>query len=200
MVRLPAKQHGAPRRDASSRVSRCQFPIVSSVRFEAASPASRPHGVCVKSITVHCVSNCWPTSDSRHGIGNSTNAAPPTIGGDCVTENGVQTHPPHGNVPAGALKNSGQATGDATLIKTSPDGKGFFASALTVIAVGIACCLLLSLADVYDGEYLRGEYLPYFVLLGFSEAWLSGMFTTLFAVYRPDLLADAEGTPFAGRK
>lgn len=78
--------------------------------------------------------------------------------------------------------------------------KGFFASALTVIAVGIACCLLLSLADVYDGEYLRGEYLPYFVLLGFSEAWLSGMFITLFAVYRPDLLADVEGTPFAGKK
>ena len=78
--------------------------------------------------------------------------------------------------------------------------KGFFASALTVMAVGAACCLLLSLADVYDGEYLRGEYLPYFVLLGFSEAWLSGMFTTLFAVYRPDLLADVEGTPFAGKK
>lgn len=70
--------------------------------------------------------------------------------------------------------------------------KGFFASALAVMSVGAAACLLLAIAGAYDGEYLSSEYLPYFFLLGFSEAWLSGMVTTLFAVYRPDLLADAE--------
>lgn len=68
--------------------------------------------------------------------------------------------------------------------------KGFFASALAVLAVGLASCLLLSLAGAYGGEYLSSEYLPFFLLLGFSEAWLSGMVTTLLAVYRPDLLAD----------
>lgn len=78
--------------------------------------------------------------------------------------------------------------------------KGFFAAALTVMAVGVTVCLLLALAGAYSSEYLIGEYLPYFFLLGFSEAWLSGMFATLFAVYRPDLLADFEDAQFFGRK
>jgi uncharacterized membrane protein len=61
-------------------------------------------------------------------------------------------------------------------------------------------CLLLRLAGAYESDYLTSEYLPYFLLLGFSEAWLSGMLTTLFAVYRPDLLADFEDAQFLGRK
>jgi len=51
-----------------------------------------------------------------------------------------------------------------------------------------------------SGEYLSSEYLPYFFLLGFSEAWLSGMLTTLLAVYRPELLADFDDAQFLGRK
>jgi uncharacterized membrane protein len=78
--------------------------------------------------------------------------------------------------------------------------KGFFTSALAVIAVGFASCLLLALAGAYSGEYLASDYLPYFLLLGFSEAWLSGMSSTLLAVYRPDLLADFEDVRFLGRK
>lgn len=78
--------------------------------------------------------------------------------------------------------------------------KGFFAAALTVIALGAASCLLLAAAGAYPGEYLREEYLPYFVLLGFSEAWLSGMIVTLLAVYRPDLLADFDDVRFLRKK
>lgn len=62
---------------------------------------------------------------------------------------------------------------------------GFFGAAATVVAVGILSCLLLRVGGVYDLEYLASEYLPYFMLLGFSEAWLSGMILTLFVVYRP---------------
>jgi uncharacterized membrane protein len=54
------------------------------------------------------------------------------------------------------------------------------------MAVGLASCLLFALAGVYAGDYLTGEYLPYFLPAGLSEAWLSGMLSTLFAVYRPD--------------
>lgn len=79
-------------------------------------------------------------------------------------------------------------------------GKGFFASALAVMAVGVTACLLLALAGIYDSDYLIAEYLPVFLLLGFSEAWLSGMLATLFAIYRPDLLADFEDAQFLGRK
>jgi uncharacterized membrane protein len=77
--------------------------------------------------------------------------------------------------------------------------KGFFASALAVLAVGLASCLVLSWTGTYADDYLTSEYLPYFVLLGFSEAWLSGMVTTLFAVYRPDLLADFDDATFLER-
>ena len=61
----------------------------------------------------------------------------------------------------------------------------FFGSALTIFGVGVLLCCFLSLADAYEWAYLASEYLPYFLLLAFSEAWLSGMLMTLFVVYRP---------------
>lgn len=62
---------------------------------------------------------------------------------------------------------------------------GFFGAALTIICVGFSISLFLALAGAYPWEYLVSEYFPYFLLLGFSEAWLSGMVMTLFVVYRP---------------
>lgn len=62
---------------------------------------------------------------------------------------------------------------------------GFFGAALTMIAVGVVSTLFMGLSGIYDFGYLTSEYLPYFLLLGFSEAWLSGMLITLFVVYRP---------------
>lgn len=76
---------------------------------------------------------------------------------------------------------------------------GFFAAALAVLAVGAVSCLVLALAGAYRGEYLGEEYLPYFLLLGFSEAWLSGMLTTLLVVYRPDLLTSFEDQRYLGQ-
>jgi uncharacterized membrane protein len=63
---------------------------------------------------------------------------------------------------------------------------GFFAAALTIICVGFSISLFLALTGAYPWEYLINEYFPYFLLLGFSEAWLSGMVMTLFVVYRPE--------------
>lgn len=62
---------------------------------------------------------------------------------------------------------------------------GFLGAALTIIGVGCCATVLLALAGAYELDYLLSEYLPYFLLLGFSEAWLSGMMMTLFVVYRP---------------
>jgi uncharacterized membrane protein len=67
--------------------------------------------------------------------------------------------------------------------------KGFFGAALAVIGIGLAACLLHSATGIYAWDYLHGEYLPYYLLLGFSEAWLSGMVLTLMAVYHPDWVA-----------
>ena len=65
---------------------------------------------------------------------------------------------------------------------------GFFGSALSVFAIGCTSCLMLSSAGIYSWEFLLENYLLYFVLLGFSEAWLSGMVVTLCIVYRPGAL------------
>ncbi len=78
--------------------------------------------------------------------------------------------------------------------------KGFFTAALAVLAVGLVSSLVFALAGAYSGQYLADDYLPYFFLLGFSEAWLSGMLSTLLAVYRPQLLADGSDALFPGGK
>lgn len=62
----------------------------------------------------------------------------------------------------------------------------FLAAALTTVGVGFVVTMVLGLAKIYAWGYLFGEYFPYFLLLAFSEAWLSGMVMTLFVVYRPD--------------
>jgi uncharacterized membrane protein len=66
---------------------------------------------------------------------------------------------------------------------------GFFGAALAVMAIGLAAVLLLLASGTYGAEYLLSEYLPYYVLLAFSEAWISGMAITLMVVYRPDWVA-----------
>lgn len=62
---------------------------------------------------------------------------------------------------------------------------GFFAAALNVLVVGLCITLFMTVLDIYSWEYLSAEYLPYFFLLAFSEAWLSGMALTVFVLYRP---------------
>lgn len=62
---------------------------------------------------------------------------------------------------------------------------GFFGSGLAMLATGIVSSLLLGAAGIYPLAVLAENYLPYFVLLGFSEAWIAGMVLTLMVVYRP---------------
>jgi uncharacterized membrane protein len=64
--------------------------------------------------------------------------------------------------------------------------QGFLSAALTIVCVGFSITLFFALSGAYEWPYLIDEYFPYFLLLGFSEAWLSGMMMTLFVVYRPD--------------
>jgi uncharacterized membrane protein len=77
---------------------------------------------------------------------------------------------------------------------------GFFGAALTIIGVGFCSTLVLAVAGAYQFEYLMGEYLPYFLLLAFSEAWLSGMVITLFVVYRPDWVGTFEDSRYLAGK
>ncbi|MFN4326568.1 MAG: energy-coupling factor ABC transporter permease [Azonexus sp.] len=77
---------------------------------------------------------------------------------------------------------------------------GFLGAALTTLGVGFAITAILALADVYAWDYLISEYFPYFLLLGFSEAWLSGMVITLFVVYRPNWMLTFDDSRYLAGK
>lgn len=62
---------------------------------------------------------------------------------------------------------------------------GFVGAAVTVIIQGIVVSGALVLAGAYTTDFLLSEYLPFFLLLGFAEAWISGAVVTLLVVYRP---------------
>lgn len=72
----------------------------------------------------------------------------------------------------------------------------FLGSALTIVGVGFGICALLALAGAYAWDYLIEEYFLYFLLLGFSEAWLSGTVMTLFVVYRPNWVLTFDDTRY----
>ncbi|HEX6828870.1 MAG TPA: energy-coupling factor ABC transporter permease, partial [Burkholderiales bacterium] len=63
---------------------------------------------------------------------------------------------------------------------------GFFGGALSMVVAGLAGSALLAAAGAYPAAYLYGEYLPFYTLLAWSEALLTGMAVTLMVVYRPD--------------
>jgi uncharacterized membrane protein len=77
---------------------------------------------------------------------------------------------------------------------------GFLGSFLTVFGVGIAAACLLVVAGAYEWDYLASEYLAYFILLGFAEAWLSGMLMTLFVIYRPDWVVTFDDSSYLANK
>lgn len=65
----------------------------------------------------------------------------------------------------------------------------FFGAAVAVAATGLYSSLLLWWAAIYPADALLGSYLPYYVLLGFAEAWLNGAVMTLMVVYCPHWVA-----------
>lgn len=77
---------------------------------------------------------------------------------------------------------------------------GFLGAALTTMAIGLAASLMFAMARVYTLDYLFSEYFPYFMLLGFAEAWMSGIAMTLFVVYRPGWVATFDDSRYLSNK
>ncbi len=73
---------------------------------------------------------------------------------------------------------------------------GFFGAALAMAGAGIVATALLAAAGAYPFSYLYGEYLPFYVLLAWSEALLTGMAVTLMAVYRPEWIGTFDDTRY----
>ncbi len=65
----------------------------------------------------------------------------------------------------------------------------FFGAALAAIAVGFAATGFVALSGAYALEYLLEEYLPYFFLIAFSEAFITGMLITMMVIYKPEWVA-----------
>ncbi|MDD5297859.1 MAG: energy-coupling factor ABC transporter permease [Rhodocyclaceae bacterium] len=64
-------------------------------------------------------------------------------------------------------------------------GGTFFGAALSILVTGVVANLVFFLTGVYSAPYLLDNYLPYFLLLAFSEAFLTNTAVTLMVVYRP---------------
>jgi uncharacterized membrane protein len=64
----------------------------------------------------------------------------------------------------------------------------FLGAGLAMAACGIAAVTILGSVGAYSGSYLGAHYLPYFILMGWSEAMLTGMLITLLVAYRPGLV------------
>lgn len=65
----------------------------------------------------------------------------------------------------------------------------FFGAALAIIAVGLASTLFSALSGAYPLAYLLEEYLPYYLLIAWSEAFATGMLITMMVVYKPEWVA-----------
>lgn len=66
---------------------------------------------------------------------------------------------------------------------------GFFGAGLAVSAVGLASTGFAAAAGAYSLAYLAEEYLPYYLLMAWAEAFSTGMLVTLLVVYRPQWVA-----------
>jgi uncharacterized membrane protein len=65
----------------------------------------------------------------------------------------------------------------------------FFAPAMAIFSVGLTSTAFLSLAEAYPLGYLVEDYLPFFFLMGWAEAFATGMLVTLMVVYKPEWVA-----------
>ena len=66
---------------------------------------------------------------------------------------------------------------------------GFFSSAAVVLLTGWLLTMALWLMQFYPWGSMLEDFASYWLLVAFSEAWISGMLLTVLVVYRPDRVA-----------
>jgi uncharacterized membrane protein len=65
----------------------------------------------------------------------------------------------------------------------------FFGAAIAIGAVGLASTGFAALTGAYTFDYLLSDYLPFYLLMGWAEAFVTGMIITLLVVYKPEWVA-----------
>jgi len=77
---------------------------------------------------------------------------------------------------------------------------GFLGAGVSLLCSGAAATALLLLSGSYGTEVVTNEYAPYFILMAFSEAWLTGIVVTALVVYRPEWVSTFDDSRYlAGR-
>lgn len=66
---------------------------------------------------------------------------------------------------------------------------GFFASGLVVLLTGWLLTATLWLMQFYPWADMLQDFASYWLLVAFSEAWITGMLLTVLVVYRPERVA-----------
>lgn len=62
----------------------------------------------------------------------------------------------------------------------------FFGAAISYIITGTALILTIAFFDVYSSNSLLKEYIPFYCLMSFGEAFITCGIMTLVVVYKPD--------------
>lgn len=65
----------------------------------------------------------------------------------------------------------------------------FFGAGITIALVGIASTFLATALGIYRLDYLLDNYLPFYMLMAWAEAFATGMILTLLVVYKPEWVA-----------
>lgn len=80
-------------------------------------------------------------------------------------------------------------------------GNGFFGAALSAAAIGLATTAVMAMSGAYPLDYLLSNYTPYAtVLIGWAEAFSTGMVVTVMAVYRPAWLETFDDAKYIQNK
>lgn len=76
----------------------------------------------------------------------------------------------------------------------------FFGAGITIAVMSFAASWTLALAGDYPFDYLLGNYLPYYLLMAWSEAMTTGMIMTVLVAYKPHWVATFDDKHYIDRK
>ena len=76
----------------------------------------------------------------------------------------------------------------------------FLGAGLAITATGLGATWLLALSEAYKLPYLYSQYLPYYMLMAWSEAMSTGMMMTLMVVFRPEWVSTFDDTRYIRNK
>lgn len=65
----------------------------------------------------------------------------------------------------------------------------FFGAAISIGMVGLASTGFAAMTGAFSLDYLLENYLPFYLLMGWAEAFSTGMIITLLVVYKPEWVA-----------